>query len=154
MKTTFTLAIILSATAGIIKLFLQTSGAEKVAKAVQSILGLLLLLTLFGGATNVTIEQVDFSLEENDVFFSTLQTNTMKRVIQIAEEELGDKITRRLEDAFGIYPDGCTVQIDAETLSVSKITVKCSSGKSIYSAYAIKKFLQAEYGGETEVKFY
>lgn len=153
MQGWLTTCIVLSLCGGIFKLILEASGGQKAAKALQTILGILILSLAVEALGKEELPSVLLSDTDKHTYYEQLQEETLAEVFTTAEKELGDTLCTELKTKFDKEPLKCIVSVDRETLKLSGIEIYYASDSMVISTYEIKNYIYTAYGIQAEVIF-
>lgn len=153
MREWITTCIILSLCGGILKLILMAAGSEKAAKALQTILSVLILSLAVSSLCRENLPSVTLAEDVRYEYYEQMQEETFAEVFATVEKELGTALGMELKNKFGHEPLACTVAVDRETLELSDIKIYYAADSMAISTYEIKNYIYTTYGTQAEVIF-
>lgn len=153
MQTLVLSCAVLAAMGAVLRLLLSAVGKETVAALLQDIIGLSILLYLC-----TSLMQISFSIPSavsKDTWDpQAIQADTLDKILSSAKENAEEQICNDIEKEFSIRPRECTVEIDQDTFTLERITIRFSNEDRWISGYTVKQFSEEKYGGKTEVTFH
>lgn len=153
MRSWITICIALSLCGGILKQILEATGGEKAAKALQTILSILMLSLAIGALCKEDLPSVSFSNADRGEYYRELQEEMLTEVFAAAKKELGSKLCEEIEAKFEKEPLRCSVSVDRETLALTDVQIYYSTDNIVISTYEIQNYIYNTYGARAEVIF-
>lgn len=145
--------IFLCAAGAVVKRILSSIGREAIASALQDIVGLLVLYMVCTNCIHFSVPSTPY-VRSDATEYAVLQDDTMREVIHRAESEVAAQIANAVACKFSLHPVSCSVSIQQDTFALTDISITFSAKGKLRSGFEIQKYLEEEYGGNAEVRFY
>ncbi len=151
MKDTFVLCTAVCVLTTLVRIILSAAACERVAKVLQTLLDILLLILLVGAFFGVDLNQYGgISLATED--FEDIESRTVAEIKTQAENLLAERISDAVENEFSQRPSACVADINIESLEISELSVYFDI--RLISGYDVKRFIKEKYKVDAEVIFH